>query len=267
VFLTSSRVKESLRQTAGGYGPPSPADVLRYETASRLLPCGWILDDGCGTGALTTRLCAKTRSVVGVDPALLRLPRRRFSQGSTDLALMLKQSEVLPFRTGVFQGAVSLEVIEHLRGQAQYLDELARVVSIGGTLVLSTPNRRVIEPYYSEGLSPLNITHIGELYPADLARLLAPRFSVDEVYAVHARDLEGRRRALLYQLNFPIPYRIRARVPLLVKVAWTRLRGNQSPAEWVVDSIDWPQLEDSVDLRYEDLLLKCTRRQPGATAI
>ena len=46
----------------------------------------------------------------------------------------------LPFTTGRFDAAVSIEVIEHVENQFAFLRELARVVKPGGRVIVTTPN-------------------------------------------------------------------------------------------------------------------------------
>jgi len=49
-------------------------------------------------------------------------------------------NECLPFRGAIFDGVNMVEVIEHIEHQAQLIREIARVLKVGGVVVISTPN-------------------------------------------------------------------------------------------------------------------------------
>lgn len=254
------RISNDLKLTAGGSAGYSGSDRLRYLFADRHLPGGWILDDGCGRGIHTVALAKSGRRVVAIDPDIRAVLRRRSVNATSRIDYLPKQSVVLPFRDKSFDGAVSLEVIEHTTDPARYMSELARVLRSGGTLVLSTPNKRVTEPYYIDGKSPINITHISELCPEELRRLLDPYFRVESVHSFHSNDLGARKASLQYQRDCRIPYKVRARIPMWVKGIWVRLHGWTESETWTIEQTDWATLQLSTDIKYEDILLKLTRR-------
>ncbi|MFN7162499.1 MAG: class I SAM-dependent methyltransferase, partial [Fimbriimonadales bacterium] len=71
---------------------------------------GWILDAGCGTGALLAQLQAIGCAVgVDVEREALRLTLRR---GTLNVAQA--RLEALPFANESFQVAFALDVLEHL---------------------------------------------------------------------------------------------------------------------------------------------------------
>jgi SAM-dependent methyltransferase len=82
---------------------------------------GWILD--CGAGSRPYR----TRHVVNLEIE---------DYFSTDV---LAVGEALPFADNVFDAAVSLAVLEHVRDPFQCARELLRVVKPGGEIVCSVP--------------------------------------------------------------------------------------------------------------------------------
>ncbi|MCA1553879.1 MAG: class I SAM-dependent methyltransferase, partial [Chloroflexi bacterium] len=101
-----------------------------------------VLDAGCGTG-LTLKWLARYTDVepVGLDLAraglqfCARRGARRLIEGSTT---------TLPFASGAFDLAVSLDVIQHLprpTGDAQAFAEFARVLTAQGWLLLRTNSR------------------------------------------------------------------------------------------------------------------------------
>ncbi len=117
--------------------------MARYVFAKQFATGKRVLDAGCGLGYGAAELHGAA-SVVGVDvspeaisEARLRYPQFRFVEGSC---------EALPFEPGDFDLIVAFEVIEHLHDWRAFLSECARVLTPGGQLIVSTPNRE----YYAE---------------------------------------------------------------------------------------------------------------------
>jgi SAM-dependent methyltransferase len=120
--------------------------ALSEEIAS-LLPASAYLDAGCGDGrflAALPSLGPVPPRVVGVDIADSILATARRAVAATDLHAELVRGnlERLPFEDAEFDLVVSIQVLEHLLDPAAGIRELSRVLRPGGTLLLSTDNRR-----------------------------------------------------------------------------------------------------------------------------
>ena len=120
--------------------------VLTEEIAS-LLPVSAYLDAGCGDGRFLAALSALgpvPSRVVGVDIAdsILATARQAVHAAGVDAELVRGNLERLPLGDGEFDLVVSIQVLEHLLDPAAGVRELARVLRPGGTLLLSTDNRR-----------------------------------------------------------------------------------------------------------------------------
>ena len=143
--------------------------LARYRWAAGLADGRRVLDAGCGVG-YGTRILAESGalSVVGVDR------ERRVLEASdvTDLdRVRLEQGDLLalPLPDDAVDLVVCFEVLEHVPDPLAALDELARVLVPGGTLVVSTPNRGV----YLAG----NPFHVHELTLEELSEALHARFA------------------------------------------------------------------------------------------
>ena len=78
---------------------------------------------------------------LGVAMAWLVIAKRMIAFHGSDPILAAGGGEWLPLRDGQLSGVVSLDVIEHVRDPDRYLCEIDRVVGVGGSVALSTPNR------------------------------------------------------------------------------------------------------------------------------
>lgn len=110
-------------------------DDLEVGIVKRYLRGGRVLEAGCGTGLILSRLGP---GAVGLDlsPGMLSLARQRglnIVQGSVD---------GLPFADDAFDTVVSFKVLPHVPAIQQALSDLARVTRPGGHLILEFYNRR-----------------------------------------------------------------------------------------------------------------------------
>jgi SAM-dependent methyltransferase len=145
----------------------------RYHFARRWAGGRRVLDVACGEGYGSAHLASGAVHVTGVDvspeaiaharDAYAGLANARFEQASCTR---------LPLGDASVDLAVSFETIEHIAEQEAFLDELARVLTPDGILVLSCPNRAE----YSDRRAFENPFHVKELYRAELAQLLGARF-------------------------------------------------------------------------------------------
>jgi ubiquinone/menaquinone biosynthesis C-methylase UbiE len=101
------------------------------------------LDIGCGSGdlleALTMRLPAHTYVGSDISAGRVRLAQERLGQRA---ALVQIGTGTLPFATGSFDLVFITEVIEHLKDPKHLLDEVYRILTPQGRLILTTPNSR-----------------------------------------------------------------------------------------------------------------------------
>jgi SAM-dependent methyltransferase len=161
----------------------SPFELRRAVTILRLLARTGaerprILDLGCGRGWLAGILQAfgpttgVDLSEAGIAAARGRWPEVDFRAG--DLFAM-------PLERGAFDVVVSQEVIEHVEDQARYLAIAADCLREGGHLVLTTPNRRVVDRFSRRDREAWGVQPLEKLLDGkELRRLLDVRFEVVE---------------------------------------------------------------------------------------
>jgi len=94
-----------------------------------------ILDIGCGEGALRAALPARLAPrTVGLDASATML-------GAHPPPVVRADATTLPFAGGVFDVAVAVNVLDHLREPTLAIAEAHRVLAAGGTLVAATASR------------------------------------------------------------------------------------------------------------------------------
>jgi 2-polyprenyl-3-methyl-5-hydroxy-6-metoxy-1,4-benzoquinol methylase len=220
-----------------------------YEIARERLPRGWVLDLGCGSGYGSASLAEGCARVVGLD-------RVRPDAGSRagGARFVRARLEGLPFARGVFELVVSFQVIEHFADPTLYVDALAELVRLDGSVLVTTPNRLT-----SDGVNPY---HAHEYVADELAACLGRRFARVEVLGIGAsepvrRYLEARSRRIQRIVRLD-PLRLRERLPrALVERLFAGfallVRRRTSASEGAPDA-SWrdfpvgPAADDSIDL-------------------
>lgn len=94
-----------------------------------------VLDLGCGTGALMSRL-EQTMKPVGLDYSVLAVEFCK-ERGLHDL--IQGDAEKLPFQNDSFDAVVSLDTLEHVEHDDLAMKEIFRILRPGGVLVMNVP--------------------------------------------------------------------------------------------------------------------------------
>jgi SAM-dependent methyltransferase len=150
--------------------------LARYQLAAQLADSRRVLDAACGEGYGTGLLAAAgATSATGVDADERTVAHAR--ERYPDAEFVLADVRQLPFDAGTFDLAVSFETIEHVRDPERVVDELRRVLTADGLLLISTPNKHA---YLVE-----NEFHQREFLHEEFVELLSVRFSRVEVLLQH----------------------------------------------------------------------------------
>jgi SAM-dependent methyltransferase len=121
-------------------------DRLHAELVARL-PVDSLLDAGCGDGRyLATLPEPRPRRIVGVDISerILDAARVAVDAAGVDAELLQGNLESLPVEDDAFDLVLCVQVVEHLLEPARGLQELARALAPGGTVILSTDHARML---------------------------------------------------------------------------------------------------------------------------
>jgi len=160
-----------------------------------------ILDLGCGDGFLAFSIATRGHDVVGCDPSItgIQLAERQTSPRKVTghLAFVHQQGEPVPFEDGSFDVVILADVIEHVSPPAQLLCSARRVLTPGGTLLLSTPCR--IEGHVWDPL------HEVEYSRTELVSLLQQFF---ETVRVEEYQLQLFHRFYRFHLPLVDPFRV-----------------------------------------------------------
>jgi SAM-dependent methyltransferase len=169
--------------------------IWRYVSASKHT-LGLVADIGCGTG-YGPALLGESNSVIGIDVsrnaldyALWKYPGPEYVQGS---------AVSLPFRDSAFDAVTAFEIVEHLEHGEKLLEEAHRILKVGGTLFISSPNpahwvnllRNQVFRTPIPDKEPGNLYHVHE-FPYQEMRCLLDSYGFEVIWE------EG--------IGFPIPF-------------------------------------------------------------
>ncbi|MFZ2177709.1 MAG: class I SAM-dependent methyltransferase [Rhodococcus sp. (in: high G+C Gram-positive bacteria)] len=143
-----------------------------------------VLEAGSGEGYGANMIAGVARHVTGLDYDITAVEHVRARYPRVEM--LHGNLAELPLGDASVETIVNFQVIEHLWDQAQFLRECFRVLSPGGELLVSTPNRITFSPGRD---TPLNPFHTRELDAAELTDLLEKAgFTVSLMAGVHHGD-------------------------------------------------------------------------------
>jgi SAM-dependent methyltransferase len=133
-----------------------------------------LLDLGCGQGGALLEALSRGADAYGVEPGeeFAALCGLRLQHTGRDPQRIIRASGyTLPFADEVFDYAISLQVLEHLRGVRTVLRELFRVLKPGAHCYISCENYLAFrEPHYRLPWLPMLPKPMGALYLRVLGR-------------------------------------------------------------------------------------------------
>ena len=147
----------------------------RYLCAQKLVKGKIVLDAACGEGYGSNILAKYAQKVIGIDIDHESVARARKTYGQkSNLIFQQGNIENLDFADNSIDIIVSFETIEHVpeNTQIKFLNEINRVLKKEGTLLMSTPNKKI----YSDLYHYKNEFHVKEFYHDEFVQFLHAKF-------------------------------------------------------------------------------------------
>lgn len=143
--------------------------IARYLFAKQFVKGKQVLDAGCGTGYGTNILKnAGAANITGIDIADEAVSYCQEKFPGKKITFKKGNVTKLSFADKVFDVITSFEVIEHIEKYEEVLKEMHRVLKETGTLIISTPNKKV----YAKD----NEFHIHEFEETEFLEFLQSQF-------------------------------------------------------------------------------------------
>lgn len=164
---TGERLIPEINKGAGYYYE----HLARYLFASQLVKNKIVLDAGCGSGYGSFILAkyGKTKKVYAIDISQESIDYARYKYFNKNIRFQIDDIEKLyTIKKKSIDITVSFEVIEHIKNQEKFLNQIKRVLKKDGLFIVSTPNKYT----YPDG----NSFHTKELYPEEFFQLLKKSF-------------------------------------------------------------------------------------------
>ena len=187
----TSRVYEQIaltNLTADGITPAGLELTERALSHWDFSPSTKIIDVGCGTGATLARLkrihelCG-----IGIDPSAILLDQGR--RKGSDLTFVLGAGENLPFRDESANGVFAECSLSATADRDRVLDDIRRVLKVGGRLVLSDVYARNGDALDQLSRVPVGCCLRGAVSRAQLIKELATRNLRIDLWEGHSERL------------------------------------------------------------------------------
>jgi SAM-dependent methyltransferase len=223
--------------------------LLKPYLAAALWVKGDLLEVGCGEGRGITHLLPHISSYTAIDKIATAIEALQSKYPSANLTAA--SLPPLPYADASFDSVVSFQVIEHIRDDSLFLNEIHRVLRPGGVALLTTPNRHL-----SLSRNPWHVReYTGEELSA-LASLIFPFVEMkgitgnEKVMAYHDQNRKSVNRIMRWDV-LNLQYRLPAfllRVPydLLNRLNRNRLREKSDKLVSEISATDY-QVVDRAD--------------------
>lgn len=154
----------------------------RYEFASTFTENKIVIDCACGSGVGTSLFSEKASAVNAFDISETALIEARKRCARNNVIFTLASGTKLPTADEFADIYISLETLEHVPADEDFLKEVARVLKNGGQFICSVPNRYVTNPGKKLEEQPANEFHVREYNEKEFAILLKKYFRKVEMF-------------------------------------------------------------------------------------
>jgi SAM-dependent methyltransferase len=149
----------------------------RYRWAAQFVAGKRVLDVACGTGYGTAILAdAGAAQVDGFDCSREAIDFAKEAWPLPNVRFDVAVTDRLPVVNSSYDFYISFETIEHVDDDDALLAEARRVLRPGGSLLVSTPNRELLDPGISINDRPFNRFHTREYCRDELDERLRRHF-------------------------------------------------------------------------------------------
>lgn len=150
--------------------------LQRYELLKEWVKDKRVLDAACGEGYGSYVLSLSAKSVQGIDINVVAIENAQTKYSKNNLNFLTGSVDKLPFEDASFDVVVSFETLEHINEDTQkrFMEEVRRVLTAEGTLIISTPNKK----FYTDIPNYTNPFHVKELYKEEFLNLLQTYYKV-----------------------------------------------------------------------------------------
>ena len=168
---------EITSETESSDGPIHHRLLKAYVLAEEFIH-GAVLEVGCGEGRGIARIIGKSETFTALDKieSALRKLREQFPSGK----FIARNFPPFSVASEKYDFVISFQVIEHIRNDAFFLQEIHRVLKPGGTAIITTPNR------------PMSLTrnpwHEREYTGDELLRLSKTIFQQTEMKGINGNE-------------------------------------------------------------------------------
>jgi len=198
-----------------------------------------VLDLGCGEGYGTDLLSQSVNSIIGidVDPEVVKYAQEKY--GSQNCRFEVYDGAMIRYQEKKFDVITSFQVIEHVKDDHLFIEEIHRLLKPGGWFIMTTPNKTMrMRPLQK----PFNRFHIREYYPHELRNLLEKKFSRVDIFGVSGNEqimlMETKRIDQVQKnLNNPIknwiPEKVRSSVKGTLKSIKSKFKSSSGGGSFV----------------------------------
>jgi 2-polyprenyl-3-methyl-5-hydroxy-6-metoxy-1,4-benzoquinol methylase len=196
---------------------------------------GDVLEVGCGEGRGMDVLMPRARSFTAVDKIKPVIEKLLAKHPGAQL-ISMNIPPLTGLKDNTYDLVVSFQVIEHIENDELFLQEIHRVLKPGGTVLLTTPNRKLS--------LTRNPWHVREYLPAELEQLARKFFPQVEMkgitgnekvmayYEENKRSVRRLTRWDIFDLQHKIPAGL-LRIPYEILNRWNRNKLQSAGSELV----------------------------------
>lgn len=181
--------------------------IATYEFAIPYLKNRKVLEFGCGSGYGSDYVADSCSEIVAVDISQEAVSYAKNNYRKKNLEYRCIddiETTDLPFPDDTFDVAISFQVIEHLKSDKRFFEELSRVLKEGGLLIVATPDKTSRLFSFQK---PWNQYHMHEYDMRTLESNTSQYFQVNKTLYMSARkdlvEMEIKRTKKLRMLTLP----------------------------------------------------------------